>query len=327
MTVVVLARDLNPTADRLVTTLTDRGVPVFRTDLAALPQALTVDARFGRHGWDGVLATEHREVRLSDIHSVCYRHPSYFELPDGMSVTERRHASAEARCGFGGVLSSLDVLWVNHPSRESDALKPRQLDVARRCGLRVPDSQVTNRPDGVREFAKNLGVALACKTLSGALRAESGRLQMAYTRRLEPSELTDLDGVDTTLHFFQEWIGDKAFEVRATVVGDQVFAAAIHANSEAGRVDWRADYDALTYAIVEPPEHVTAGMRAFLRTFGLAFGAFDFAVTSDNEWIMFECNPAGQYGWLEDALDLPITSALADLLTNGTRLCSPTLPS
>jgi hypothetical protein len=32
-----------------------------------------------------------------------------------------------------------------------------------------------------------------------------------------------------------------------------------------------------------------------------------------------ECNPFGQYGWLEDALDLPITSALADLLVSGAR--------
>lgn len=30
-----------------------------------------------------------------------------------------------------------------------------------------------------------------------------------------------------------------------------------------------------------------------------------------------ECNPFGQYGWLEDALSLPITSALADLLMDG----------
>ncbi len=49
------------------------------------------------------------------------------------------------------------------------------------------------------------------------------------------------------------------------------------------------------------------------------FGAFDFAVTTGGEWIMFECNPFGQYGWLEDALDLPVTSALADLLESGAR--------
>lgn len=205
MTVLVLARDLDPQTDRVVEALGERGVPVFRTDLAAFPQALTVDARFGPDGWDGVLDTGYCQVRLGEIRSVWYRHPSHFVLPDGMSGPERRHAAAEARCGLAGVLSSLDALWVNYPARESDALKPRQLQVARRCGLRVPDALVTNRPDAVRGFATAVGGALAGKTLAAA-------------------------------------------------------------------------------------------------------------VTPAQEWIMFECNPFGAYGWLEEALDLPITSALADLL-------------
>lgn len=34
---------------------------------------------------------------------------------------------------------------------------------------------------------------------------------------------------------------------------------------------------------------------------------------------MFECNPFGAYGWLEDALGFPVTSAVADLLESGVR--------
>jgi len=34
---------------------------------------------------------------------------------------------------------------------------------------RVPPSQVTNRPDGVRDFATNMNGALASKTLAAAL--------------------------------------------------------------------------------------------------------------------------------------------------------------
>lgn len=320
MTVLALARDLDPSADRVVEALGERGVPVFRTDLADFPQALALEARLGEDGWDGVMDTEHRQVRLREIRSVWYRHPSHFILPEGMSGPERRHAAAEARCGLAGVLSSLDVRWVNFPARESDALKPHQLHVARRCGLNVADSVVTNRPAGVRNFAQEVNEALAGKTLAAALLVESGRLQMAYTRRIEPPELDDLAGVDTTLHFFQPFV-PKAWECRATVVGDRVFGAAIHAGSEAARVDWRADYGSLDYAVVEPPEPVTAGMLAFMKIFGLSFGAFDFAVTPDKEWIMLECNPFGAYGWLEEALDLPITSALADLLANGTTSC------
>jgi len=234
-----------------------------------------------------------------------------------MSRPERRHAAAEARVGVAGVLCSLDVLWVNYPSRESDALKPRQLDVARRCGLRVPRTLVTNSPVGVRDFAAVVGGPLAGKNLSAASLVESGHLQTAYTRRLEAPDLADLSGVQATAHLFQQFIDDKTFEVRITVVGERVFAAAIHAKSATARIDFRVDYPSLKYSVIEPPAAVRNGMLAFLRAFDLPFGAFDFAVTTDGEWIMFECNPFGQYGWLEDALDLPITSALADLLESG----------
>ncbi|MGI9063364.1 MAG: ATP-grasp ribosomal peptide maturase [Pseudonocardiaceae bacterium] len=317
MTVLILARDLDSSADRMVEALDERGVPVFRTDLAAFPQALTLDVQLGPDGWDGVLATDHREVRLSDIRSVWYRHPSNFVFPAGMSGPERRHATAEARCGLAGVLTSLEVLWVNYPAKESDALKPRQLQVARRCGLKVPEALVTNRPESVRDFARSVDGALAGKTLAAALLVESGRLQMAYTRRIDHAELDDLAGVSTTAHLFQPFL-PKSWEARVTVVGDRVFAAAIHAGSDVAAVDWRADYDSLDYSVVKPPELVTAGMPAFMKTFGLSFGAFDFVVTPNEEWIMLECNPFGAYGWLEDALDLPITGALADVLVNGT---------
>jgi ATP-grasp ribosomal peptide maturase len=318
VTVLILAREIEPQVDRVVEELIARDVPVFRSDLAAFPQTLTLDARLEPDGWNGTLATERRCVRLREIRSVWYRHPSHFVLPEGMSRPERRHAAAEARVGVAGVLCSLDALWVNYPSREADALKPRQLDVARRCGLRIPRSLVTNTAVGVRDFAAVVGGPLAGKNLSAASLVESNHLQTAYTRKLGLAELADLSGVEATAHLFQQYIGNKAFEVRVTVVGERVFAAAIHAGSEAARIDFRADYASLEYSAIDVPLPVRTGILAFMRIVDLSFGAFDFAVTTDGEWIMFECNPFGQYGWLEDALDLPITSALADLLESGT---------
>lgn len=283
MTVLVLARPMDPQVDRVVEELARRDVPVFRTDLAAFPQRPALDAQLGPDGWCGTLATERRTVRLEDIRSIWYRHPSHFELPEGMSRPERRHAAAEARVGVAGVLCSLDVLWVNYPSREVDALKPRQLDVARRCGLRVPETKVTNTAGGVRAFAAEIGGPLAGKNLAGAALMESGRVQMAYTRRLESADLADLTGVDVTAHLFQRFIDDKAFEVRATVVGKRVFAAAIHAGSDAARIDFRADYNNLTYSAINLPSTVETGVLAFMRSFGLTYGAFDFAVTHTGE--------------------------------------------
>jgi hypothetical protein len=73
----------------------------------------------------------------------------------------------------------------------------------------------------------------------------------------------------------------------------------------------------VNHPVVEPPERVISGISAFMRKFGLVFGAFDFAVTHDGEWIMFECNPPGAYGWIEDELGFPITATLADVLMDG----------
>jgi ATP-grasp ribosomal peptide maturase len=318
MTVLVLARNIDPHVDRVVEELSSRGVPVFRTDLAAFPQSLTLDARLGPAGWDGELANEYRSVGLRDIRSVWYRHPTHFRFPEDLSRVERRHAASEARVGMAGVLSSLDVLWVNYPSREADALKPRQLAVARRCGLRIPNTLVTNRADSVRAFAEDVDGPLAVKNLSATAIAESGTVHAAYTRRLAPSDLDDLRGVHTTTHLFQRFIEPKIFEARVTLVGNEVFAAAIHPSAGTSLIDFRADYDNLSYSVVEPPDDVIAGMVAFMREFGLVFGAFDFAITPEKEWIMFECNPFGAYGWIEAELGFPITATLAKLLMEGT---------
>ncbi|MBV9314939.1 MAG: ATP-grasp ribosomal peptide maturase [Pseudonocardia sp.] len=318
MTVLILARDIDPHIDRVVEELTARDVPVFRTDLTAFPKSLMLDARLREDGWYGELANEYRSVQLSDIGAVWYRHPSHFEFPEDMSSTERRHATAEAKCAFSGTLSRLKALWVNYPSREADAVKPAQLDVARECGLAVPPSLLTNKPQAVRAFAEEIGGPLAVKNLSAAAIAESGGVRVAFTRRLDGSDLDDLRGVETTAHLFQAFIEPKEFEARVTVVGEHVFAAAIHAGSDASKIDFRSDYDNLTYSAVEPPEQIIAGMLAFMRAFGLVFGCFDFAVTPAGEWVMFECNPFGAYGWLEEALGFPISATLAGLLAEGT---------
>ncbi|MGH3874773.1 MAG: hypothetical protein ACRDSR_25265 [Pseudonocardiaceae bacterium] len=102
-----------------------------------------------------------------------------------------------------------------------------------------------------------------------------------------------------------------------TVVGDRFFAVAIHADSDQARIDWRSDYGALRYEQIVAPEDVRYSIKILLERFGLPFGAFDFAVTPDGCWWFLELNPNGQWGWLEDCTELPITTAMADLLTGG----------
>lgn len=58
------------------------------------------------------------------------------------------------------------------------------------------------------------------------------------------------------------------------MVGERVFAAAIHTDSAAARIDFRADYPRLDYSVIKPPAAVRDGMLAFMRAFDLSFGTF-----------------------------------------------------
>ena len=315
MTVLVLTELVDPTADRVIDLLNGRGVPVFRCDTGWFPQHLAVEAELVGGQWFGQFTTRHRQVELGGIRSIWYRHPTAFAFPDGMSGAERRHAAYEAKFGLGGVLWSLPVLWVNHPARQADLYKPTQLAVAARLGLAVPDTLVTNRPDAVRRFAEAHD-AVAVKQLGFGSIAEQGGRRALYTHLLTDDELADLASVGHTMHCVQAYI-PKAYDVRLVAAGGRLFAIVIHAGSDTARVDFRSDYGSLSYAVADIPDPVTAGVAGFLAHFGLAYGAFDFAVDPEGCWWMLECNSVGQFSWLEDATGLPISAALADLLQKG----------
>ena len=318
MTVLILAGERDVSADLMVRALGDRGVPVFRADLGWFPQQLTLDAELRDGRWVGRLATPHREVALEELRSVWYRSPSTFRFPAGLSGTERQQALHEAKLGVGGVLGALPVLWVNHPSRHADAgYKPRQLVAAARAGLPVPPTLVTNDPAAVRRFAAQCGAAGVVTKMFGAPAiSEQGGRRVALTKRLSPARLADLRGVEISAHQFQRW-APKREEARVIAIGQQVYAVAIHADSAAAYVDWRADYDSLSYERIDPPPEVICGVRTLMVDLGLVYGVFDFVIGPDGSWTFLEVNPGGQFGFVEDQAGLPLTAALADLLARG----------
>lgn len=309
---IIAAADDWPT-DRIVVELERRGAEVFRMDTADFPQRLALAGRIDQgQAWTGELTTEHRMVELSRVGAVYYRAPGAFQFPQGMSGPEERFAAAQARAGLGGVLSALACRWVNHPTSMARAeYKPVQLAAARTCGLHIPPTLITNRPEPVRTFAAETGYSLVCKPVASPVLVEDDQLKSVYTQRLRPKDLEDLRGINTSAHLFQAWV-NKEHEVRLTVVGERMFAVAIHAGSEAAHEDWRSDYGSLTYTTTEVPDQVAAGMRRLMERLQLRYGAADFIVGSDGKWTFLEVNPCGQWDWIQGATGLPIAEAIAD---------------
>jgi ATP-grasp ribosomal peptide maturase len=299
-----------------VRALREREVDVCRVNTAWFPAQLSLAAELRGGRWSGTLSTEHRTLDLDEVRAVWYRNPEAYQLPAELSAAERHHAFMEAKYGLGGVLASLPVLWVNHPARAADAAyKPVQLATASRSGLSVPNTVITNEPSTVRAFADR-GKTIT-KLLGASSIYEEGQRKVGFTRLVDEADLADLRGIEVTTHCFQSWV-PKSFETRVTVVGDAMTAVAIHAGSASSYVDWRTDYDALSYELTDLPEQVESGIRRLMDSLGLKYGALDFVVTPDGEWIFLEVNPTGQYGWIEAKTGAPLTDQLAELLAEGT---------
>ncbi|MGH3885477.1 MAG: hypothetical protein ACRDSZ_02735 [Pseudonocardiaceae bacterium] len=231
------------------------------------------------------------------------------------SDAARIYAHREARLGLGGVLSELDTRWVNHPNRSADSsYKPVQLATAARYGLTTAVTVITNDPEAVRRLAWDCPGGIVQKSLGPNTITEGDRIEVAFTRRLEPADLEDLSAVELTATQVQAWV-EKKYEARVIVVGDQMFTILIYAGSPAGHVDWRADYKSLNYEWIETPSEIAKPLRGYVDRLGLAYAAVDFAIDHDDRWVFLESNSAGQYYWLEAHTGAPITSALCDLLS------------
>lgn len=314
MTVLVLSHHTDLTADLVVLELEKLDVPVVRANPATIGFDTSLDAHFTGEGWEGRLTVAERSVDLAEVRSVYYRRPTAWTGPKNMSEAERAWAAEEVRAGFGGVLMSLDCLWVNHPRLAMWAAnKPVQLAAAAAAGLIAPATIVTNVPDTAVVFA-GTAESVVYKTLSGSPRAEGAAI---YTTRLDQAAVREnAAGIAYTLHQFQHEV-PKSYEVRLTVIGTDMFAARIDAGSEATKLDWRVDYDALTWSRIRVPASIAAAVHVFMERLELLFSTFDFVVTPAGEWVFLEANTNGQWGFVEQYTKAPIAAAIARRLAEG----------
>jgi glutathione synthase/RimK-type ligase-like ATP-grasp enzyme len=259
------------------------------------------------------------------VRAVWYRKPdpvtvSHLEL-DGAAVEYVEAEFTEVLLGIYSLLGH--VPWINNPFTTRIAhRKMLQLRVAANVGFNIPRSVLTNSPEVAFGFAREVGCDLAIKSL-GALNVttETGGQSVQYgifTRRISVAELEEAkDSIGHMPTLFQEFI-EKRSELRVTCVGSQVFACRIEAHAGDLPDDCRFDIKSLTHVACECPE-LHPKLHRYMESFGLSFGCFDVVVSKSGEPVFLECNPNGQWLWVEKLTGLPIGRAIADELILGAR--------
>jgi len=316
--VFILTQRSDVTVDRVIGELNQRQVPIVRFDTSDFPLRAMLSARLDTRTWRGMIAFESRSVDFERITAAWYRRPKQFEFAPELTAADREYAAAEARHAVGGLLRSLDCLWVNHPEKEITAgFKPLQLKAAVECRLTIPLTLISNDPAEVRRFFAECGGDMIYKSLSSKMvMTDDGRQGNIFTSRVSVDDLKDEAAIRQTACMFQKHVA-KDIELRLTIIGEQIYAAAIYSQELAiTETDWRRGQGVVRYEKYVLPSDIASKCLALLKLLGLVFGTVDFIVTPDGEYLFLEVNPSGQWAWIEDATGLPLTRAMADLLVS-----------
>lgn len=309
-TILIVSHTNDPHALDVLQRLEQRGADAVLFDTGRLPRETRLTIAHDAAGWGANARFDGRDLDFSTVRSVWWRRPQPFQMDPSVGNTEDRHfVYGETHAAVSALWSLLDARWVNDPDRdEAASRKGWQLRLAREAGLRIPETLMTNDPETARAFvAARAGQPVIYKAFSAT---ES---TWRETRVLRPEEEDLLDSVQFAPVIFQQYIKAK-FDIRVTVVGDQVFAAAIHSQTTSYVHDFRIDMENARIEAFEMPADVTAGLLRLMARLGLVYGAADFRLTPDGDMVFLEVNPAGQWLFVEQATQQPIAAALADKL-------------
>lgn len=249
--------------------------------------------------------------------SIWYRRRGRVALRSSVHPADITFITHEAEAYLQNSLSFVgdgNTLWINHPtaSRHADN-KLVQLSGAREVGFQVPETLMTNDISRIRAFYQKNNGNVIFKTFGPASwRHEDGSITHVCTTPILAEHLRDEEALRACPGIYQPKL-DKSYELRVTVVGDNVFAVAIDSQITGPSIDWRYDFPSASLPLKATtlPNEVSERCVALCRKLNIVYGAIDIVVTHKNEYVFLEINESGQFLWVEQlAPSLHVLDAL-----------------
>lgn len=198
--------------------------------------------------------------------------------------------------------------------------KPRQLALARRCGLEVPATIFGNDRSAITKFVRQGGPVVFKSFYPHAWQIGKTRLSaIAAAFDITEGVADWVDLIDYSPGIYQRRV-DKIFDVRLHILGRELLAFSIEA--PANTVDWRPELllGRIKVSPVRIPCIVRQSVLAFAAAAQIEFGVCDFAVDKLGTWWFLEINEQGQFLGIQHML--PGTTLFQQFLS----LLAPTHP-
>lgn len=251
-------------------------------------------------------ASQHETVLDNDYDVVWWRRVRKPYLPREMiHPADYPFAMRENRSFCEGINLNLapGAWWINtqEAAHRSNA-KLLQLNIARQCGMIIPITLCSNDAKDIRHFVlKHSATGVIYKPLCANFWFEENQFKISYTSKVSLSDLPDNQFLQLVPGIFQKEV-KKKYELRVTCFGDYIVAAKLNSQKHPeGQMDWRAIPDReMTIEPYRLPHELQKKIRLFMAKLGIVFGAFDFIVTPEGQYVLLEVNEQGQFLWVEE---------------------------
>jgi hypothetical protein len=320
--ILILTEAEDVHSDVVEAELRRRGASFCRFDWAEFPREAALSISYSG-GHKSVRLTRAREViDVTACTAAWLRRPNRPRVsPRIPNPLLRSYAEEECYQVIQDTWNALEVAWLPgpiHAIRRADN-KQLQLQLATALGLEIPPTLMTNDPDEFLEFYRQHEGRIIDKLPSSVFPA-SQRRERELMRYTQPITTRDVGYARRLRHspvLFQAQV-PKKFELRITVVGEEVFAAEIHSQStRRTQLDWRRyDFGHTPHRVHRLPDAIRRACVELVARLGLRFGAIDIIVTPDDRYVFLEINPNGQWLWIEEETGLPIRDAICTELMN-----------
>lgn len=225
-----------------------------------------------------------------------------------------RHLGAELTAVSRSMFALLDdAPWLSRPQTVN---KVAALRLARRAGLRIPETLVTNRRDALLAFIDAHGdVITKCASDGEMFPDEDERSWATYT-----AVVTRADAEALPASFFPSLVQarvDKAAELRVFYLDGECWPMAIFSQADAQTaVDFRVYNHERPNRTVpyRLPAEVEQAVHRFMDLVGLDTGSLDLIRTPAGEHVFLEVNPVGQFAMVAEPCNYPLFRRVAEYL-------------
>lgn len=323
--IITNKKDTHPTS--VINLMNEKNIPFFRLNT----EALLSDYEFAwtcNSGEPAIfyIRDKHADKTITnnDILSVWFRRPmNPSELRLSVDEEINKHNLDEANTFYSYLMFYLSDYYSigNHRYGKNANSKLIQHQLAINLGMRVPSTCFTNSKEKLVDFASNFKSVVIKPIHDYGIFYDIDHTYSFFTTKITMTDLENQpeEAFSQTVNFSENYV-EKKYEVRVTVMGSHLFPCKIDSQIQSentGKIDWRQGYDYnLKEEIIELPDDVTRFCQEYLRRLHLHFGCFDFIVTPEDEYVFLECNPNGQWRWIEEDLHVPMSEALVDCLVN-----------